>query len=193
VVAAAFQLADNAVSKAITSPRGPTWIMVSGKRDPYVPALDEVKERVREDVVRTRARELSRQRASSIAATLRGSRDFAAAAKAQGLEAQDTELLTRESAIPGVGISPDVDKAAFQLSVGEVSAPIVTTDATVIVRVTQREDVTPEKISESRDAFREQLLDERRNQFFTAYLNKAKATMKIEIFTDVARRITGAV
>jgi peptidyl-prolyl cis-trans isomerase D len=193
VVANAFQLADNAVSKAITSPRGPVWITVSGKRDPYVPTLEEVRERVREDVTRTKARELSRQRAASIAASLRAARDFSAAAKAQGLEAKDTELLTRESAIPDVGISPDVDKAAFQLPVGGVSEPIVTADATVIVRVAEREDVTPQKLAESRDTFREQLLGERRNQFFTAFLNKAKQNMKIEIYTDVARRITGAV
>jgi peptidyl-prolyl cis-trans isomerase D len=193
VVTTAFQLADNTVSKAITSPRGPVWVMVSGKRDPYVPTLDEVRERVREDVVRTKARELSRQRASGIAASLRDARDFAAAAKAQGLEAKDTELLPRESAIPDVGISPEVDKVAFQLPVGGVSEPVVTADATVIVRVAQREDVTAAKLAESKDTFREQLLGERRNQFFTAFLNKAKQNMKIEIFTDVARRATGAV
>jgi peptidyl-prolyl cis-trans isomerase D len=193
VVTTAFQLADNAVSKAITSPRGPVWVTVSGKRDPYVPTLEEVRERVREDVVRTKARELSRQRASGIAASLRSARDFAAAAKAQGLEAKDTELLPRESAIPDVGISPEVDKVAFQLPVGGVSEPVVTADATVIVRVAEREDVTAAKLAESKDTFREQLLSERRNQFFTAFLNKAKQNMKIEIFTDVARRATGAV
>ncbi|MEQ1759344.1 MAG: peptidyl-prolyl cis-trans isomerase [Vicinamibacterales bacterium] len=191
VVASAFQLADNAVSKAITSPRGPVWITVSGKKDPYVPALDEVKERVREDVVRTKAREISRQRATAIAASLRSAKDFAAAAKAQGFEAKDTELLTREAAIPDVGISPEVDKAAFALPVGGVSEPIVTSDAAVIVRVAQREDVTPAKLNESKDTFREQLLSERRNQFFASYLSKAKQNMKIEIFTDVARRATG--
>jgi len=193
VVTAAFQLADNTVSKAIASPRGPVWIMVSGKKDPYVPGLDEVKERVREDVVRTKARELSRQRASAIATALRGAKDFTAAAKAQGLTVKDTELQARESPIPDVGVSPEVDKAAFQLPVGGVSEPIVTNDATVIVRVAQREDVTPAKLAESKDTFREQLLNERKDQFFSAYLNKAKQTMKIEIFTDVARRVTGAV
>ncbi len=193
VAATAFQLAENAVSKSITSPRGPVWIIVSGKKDPFVPALDEVKERVREDVLRTKARELSRQRASSIAAALRGAKDFAAAAKAQGFEAKDTDLLARQSAIPNVGISPEIDKVAFQLPVGGVSEPIVTSDATVIVRVAQREDVTPEKLNESKDTFREQLLNERRNRFFTAFLSKAKQNMKIEIFTDVARRATGAV
>ena len=51
--------------------------------------------------------------AASIAAALRSAKDFAAAAKAQGLEAKDTELLARESAIPDIGVAPEVDKAAF--------------------------------------------------------------------------------
>jgi len=192
VVASAFQLADNTVSKAVTSPRGPVYFLVSEKKDPYVPALDEVKDRVREDVIRTKARDLSRQRANSIAASLRSARDFAAAARGLGLEAKDSTLVTRESALPDIGVSPDVDKVAFELPVGGVSEPIVTTDATVIVKVTEREDVTPEKLASAKETFRDQLLTERRNQFFAAYLNKAKQNMRIQIFTDVARRATGA-
>jgi peptidyl-prolyl cis-trans isomerase D len=192
VVASAFQLADNTVSKAVTSPRGPVYFLVSEKKDPYVPALDEVKDRVREDVVRTKARDLSRQRATSIAASLRSARDFAAAAKGLGLEAKDSTLVTRESALPDIGVSPEVDKVAFALPVGGVSEPIVTADATVIVRVAEREDVTPEKLASAKETFREQLLTERRNQFFASYLNKAKQNMRIQIFTDVARRATGA-
>ena len=193
VATAAFQLAETAVSRAVPSPRGPLWMTMSAKIDPYVPDLDGVKERVREDVLLSKARELSRQRAASIAATLRSAKDFAAAAKSQNLTVKDTELITRQSAIPDVGLSPQVDKAAFQLPVGGVSDPIVTTDATVIVRVVQREDIAPQKLNEARDSFRQQLLNQRRSQFFSAYLNKAKEKMKIEINPDVARRAMGTV
>ena len=65
VAAEAFTLEDGAVSEAIASPRGPVFITVAGKKDPYVPKLDEVKERVREDLIRARATELSRQRAGA--------------------------------------------------------------------------------------------------------------------------------
>ena len=192
VVVEAFKLADGAVSAGISTPRGPAYIMVSGKKDPYVPQMDEVKDRVREDVVRNKARELSRQKAASIAAALRGAKDFAAAAKAQGLEAKDTELLARESAIPDIGIAPEVDKAAFALPVGGVSEPIVTADSAVIVKVTQREDVTPDKFAAAKETFRDELLNERRSKFFASYLNKAKQNMKINIFADVARKAIGA-
>jgi peptidyl-prolyl cis-trans isomerase D len=192
VVAEAFRLKDGEVSKATTSPRGPVYLTVTGKRDPYVPKLDEVEARVREDVTRTKAIEVSRQKASQIAAALRGAKDFAAAAKTQGLEAKSTELVARESALPDIGVSQEVDRAAFSLPVGGVSEPITTNDATVIVKVLERDEVTPDEFAKAKETFRGELLNERKNRFFTAYMTKAKENMKIDIRTDVVRRAVGA-
>ena len=189
VAIAAFQLTGNQVSEPITSPRGPVIVTVTEKKDPYVPELTEVKDKVREDVIRTRATELSRQRGSEIAAALRSASDFAAAAKAQGFAAKDTELIARESPLPDVGVSPEVDKVAFTLPAGGVSEPITASDATVIVKVLERDEVTPEELKQGKDAFREQLLTERRGRFFTAYMTKAKEKMRIEVNNDVVRRL----
>lgn len=191
VATQAFQLKDGEVSGAINSPRGPVFITVTGKQDPYVPKLDEVKDKVREDAIRARATELSRQRASEIAAALRTAKDFGAAAKAQGLEAKDTELVARGAALPDIGVSPEVDKAAFVLPVGGVSEPIVTGNGTVIVRVAERDDVTDDEYKQGRDAFRAQVLSERQGKFFSAWMTKAKEGMTIEIDEDVLKRTLG--
>jgi peptidyl-prolyl cis-trans isomerase D len=121
VATTAFQLKDQAVSGALSAPRGPVFIAVTGTREPYIPTFDEVKEKVREDVLRTRAAELARQRAADIAASLRSAKDFAAAAKAAGLEAKDTQLIARGSVLPDLGVRPQIDKVAFALPVGGVS------------------------------------------------------------------------
>jgi peptidyl-prolyl cis-trans isomerase D len=187
----AFQLKDGEVSGALNSPRGPVFITVTGKSDPYVPKLEEVKNKVREDAIRGRATELSRQRGAEIAATLRAAKDFAAAAKAHALEAKDTELIARGSALPDIGASPEVDKVAFTLPVGAVSDPIVTGSGTVIVRVADRDEVTDDEFDKQRDAFRAQLLSERQGRFFSAWMTKAKQRMKIAVNDDVLRRIVG--
>ena len=155
-----------------------------------MPKLEEVKDRVRQDVIRTRAAEMSRQRAGEIAASLKSAKDFAAAAKAQGLEAKDTQLVTRGTALPDIGVSPDVDKVAFSLAQGAVSDPIPTADGTVIVKVVERKDVTPDEFRKAKDTFRAQLLQERRDRFFTSYMNKVKENTKIDVKTDVLRRVT---
>jgi peptidyl-prolyl cis-trans isomerase D len=186
----AFRLKDGEVSAPVTSARGPLFMVVSQKKDPYVPKLEEVSAKVREDAIRARAAELSRQRAGEIAASLRGAKDFAAAAKAQGLEAKTTDLITRGSTLPDVGISPEVDAVAFTLPVNGVSDPIRLNDATVIVRVAERDEVTPDELTREKETFRAELLNERRNRFFTAYMSKAKERTRIELKQDVLRRVT---
>jgi parvulin-like peptidyl-prolyl isomerase len=141
-------------------------------------------------VIRQRATELSRQRAGEIAAALKSSKDFAATAKAEGVDAKDTDLITRNSAIPDVGINKDVEKVAFSLPQGGVSEPITVNDATVIIRVAERDDVTPDEFKNGREAFREQLLNERRNLFYTSYMTKAKEKMNIQINEDVVAQVS---
>jgi len=192
VAQAAFALEDNAVSAPIGSPRGPVFVTVTQKREPRVPALDEVKDRVRDDAIRVKATEISRQRAAAIAASLRSAGNFAAAAKTQGFEAKDTDLVARGTPLPDVGVNPEIEKAVFGLPAGSVSDPITTRDATVIVRVVERDDVTPDELRLGKEAFREQLLNERRTRFFAAYMAKAKERMDIEVKQDVVTRMMAA-
>ena len=192
VADAAFQLKDGAASEPLASTRGPVFIAVSGKKDAYSPNLDEVKDRVREDLIRSKATELSRQRGSAIAAQLKGAKDFSAAAKALGFEAKESQLVARDSALPEVGVNADVEKVAFALPKGAVSDPIQTTDATVIVRVEDRDDVTPDEMKLGRERFRAELLNERRSRFFASFMTKAKEKLKIEVKADVMRRLMEA-
>ena len=189
IAAEAFSMMDKQVSKALSSARGPVFITVTEKKDPYVPKLDEVKDRAKEDLIRLRAAELSSERASAIAAALRSAPNFAAAAKAQGVEAKDTELIARNSALPDIGVSAEVDKAAFALPVNGVSEPIKTSDGTVIVRVVERDPVTPDEFRKAKETFRAEMLNERRGRFFSAYMTKARAKVGVEINSDVVQRV----
>ena len=190
VAQVAFRLKDGEASEPVTSARGPVFLTLSQKKDPYVPKLEEVSGKVREDAIRVRAADLSRQRATEIATSLRGAKDFTAAAKAQGLDAKDTELVARGSTLPDVGVSPEVDAIAFALPVNGISDPIRLNDATVIVRVVSRDEVTPEEFGKEKETFRAELLNERRNRFFTSYMTKVKEKVKIEVKQDVLRRVT---
>jgi len=187
-----FGLKEGEVSAPQRVARG--WVVgtVSGRQDAYVPTLDEVKDRVRDDVVRDKAAELARQRAAAIAAELKTAKDFAATAKKYNLEVKPTELLARGSAIPDIGMSEDVDAAAFSLPLNGVSDPITTPSATAIVRVTERQDVTDAQIAAGRDELREEMTAQRRDRFFSAYMQKAKAGLKININQDVLAQVMGA-
>ncbi len=187
----AFRLKDGEISAVVGTPRGPVIFTVSGKADPRLPTLDEVKARVKDDLVTERAAEMAVKRAAELAAKLKGAKDFAAAAKKEGVEVKDTEFIARGNAIPEVGVVPEVEKAAFALPAGGMSDPLATPLGSVVVRVSERQDVTPADFSGARAAFRREYENERRGQFFTAYLNKAKQKMAIVVNDEAMRRAIG--
>ena len=191
LAAAMFALKEGEISTPQRVARG--WVIgtVSGRQDAYVPALDEVKDRVRDDVVRQKAAELAKQRAAGIAAELKSAKDFAATAKKYKLEVKPTELLARGSAIPDIGMSDAVDAAAFSLPLNGVSDPISTPTATAIVRVVERQDVTDAQIASGRDELREEMTGQRRDRFFSAYMQKAKTNLKININQDTLAQVLG--
>ena len=191
VSAQAFQLADGAVSPALRVAKGWVFATVTGKQDPYLPQIAEVRDKVRDDVIRERAAELAKSRATEIATALKSAPDFAAAAKKEGLEIKTTELIARGAQIPDLGASPEIDKAAFALPANGVSDPVTTPQGTVIVRVVEKEGVTDEQVAGGRDQLREELVNQRRDRFFSGYMLKAKQGLKIEIRQDTLARIVG--
>jgi parvulin-like peptidyl-prolyl isomerase len=184
----AFEMKTNDVSGALRASRGFVFETLVAKQDPYVPKVDEVKDRVHDEVVKQKARDLSKTKAVEIAAKLKSAPDFEKAAKAAGVEAKTTELLTQDSPIPDLGVAPAVEDAAFKLAVGAVSDPIATDNGTAVIKVVEKKAVTPEEWSSSKDRFREELLTDRRNRFFSAYMVKAKQKMKIEVNRESLQR-----
>jgi parvulin-like peptidyl-prolyl isomerase len=147
-----------------------------------------VKERVREEVVKQKARDASKKRAAEIAARLKSAPDFEKAAKAAGLEAKTTELITQDAPIPDLGASPAVADVAFKLPAGAVSDPIATDNGTAVIKVLEKKEVTPEEWTSGKDRFREELLTDRRNRFFSAYMAKAKKNMNIDVNAEALQR-----
>jgi peptidyl-prolyl cis-trans isomerase D len=185
----AFDMKPGDVAGPLRTSRGFAFETLVSKQDPYVPKLDEVKDRVKDEVVKQKARELSRQKAAEMAAKLKNAPDFEKAAKAAGLEVKTTELIARDAPIPDVGASAAVQDAAFKLPVGAVTDPIVTDNGTVVVKVLEKQETTPEQLTLAKDKFREDLLTDRRNRFFSAYMVKAKQKMKIDVNREALQRV----
>jgi peptidyl-prolyl cis-trans isomerase D len=191
VAAQAFQLADGAVSPAVRVSRGWVFVTVTGKEEPRVPQLSEVRDRVREDLIRERAAEFAKTKAAEIAAQLKAAPDFAAAVKKAGLEVKPTELITRGAPIPDLGISADVDKVAFALPQGAVSDPVSSPQGTAIIRVVEKTNVSDAEIAAGMDGMRTELADGRRSRFFSGFMVEVKKKLDIQINQDTLQRVVG--
>ena len=181
VTAEAFRIEEGEVTGPIPTPTGPAFVTVTGIQAPYVPPLDEVETRVRDDVIRRKAFVLAQERAAAAAALLRDAEDFGAAAEAEALEVNESGLIARGAAVPGVGVNIQVEEVAFSLSAGETSAPVLTGNSAVVVHVHEREDADPADLQANRERLRSEMILEKQNQFFTAYMENAKTRITIDI------------
>jgi peptidyl-prolyl cis-trans isomerase D len=189
VVSQAFTLAQGKVAGPVRTAQGHAFFAVTGIEAARVPRIDEVKERVREDVTRAKAIELAKSRAAELASRARSGAGLTAAAKAAGFTVTTADH-TRGAAVQGVGNSPAIDEAAFALPVGRVSEPIVTDSNVVLVRVAERTEIKPEDLQSNRESMRSELLNERRGRFLSSYMEKAKGRMNITTYADVVQKIT---
>ena len=186
-----FAMNQGDVAGPIQTGRGFVFASMVAKQDAYVPKVDEVKERVRDEVVRNKAKEFGLKKATEVAGKVKGSADFEKAVQAAGFKAQTTELITRDSPIPDLGMAPEVTEAAFALAPGTVSQPIATDTGSAVIKVLEKQEVSPQELAANKQKFRDDLLADRRNRFFAAYMTKAKQKMRIEVNREVVQRLVG--
>jgi peptidyl-prolyl cis-trans isomerase D len=172
VAAKAFELAPNQVSDKLETQQGFAWITVVETKPPALPPLDQVKDKVRDDVIRVKAVDVAKAKAATMAQSAKS--NFAAAAKAAGVEVKTTEMITRGTALPEIGINQQVEDAVFKLKAGETSAPIPTENAVVVVHVKERQDPKPGDFETGKDQLKEELRQQKQNEFFSAYMSKAR-------------------
>jgi peptidyl-prolyl cis-trans isomerase D len=192
VSARAFELKQGEVSESIGTPQGMAFITVTGTQEARDPSLEEVKARVREDVLKKKALDAAREKAAALKGQLKAG-ELDAAAKAAGLEVKTTELIPRGSPIPDIGASPAIDAAAFALAAGEVSSPITTDTGALVVKVIEKKDVTPEELASGRTALKDELLQSQRNRFYGAYMTKVRDRLRdrIQINGETLKQLLG--
>ncbi|CAN5856877.1 peptidylprolyl isomerase [soil metagenome] len=185
----AFAIKEGEVSPVIRTPQGFAFVTVTGTQEAYVPKLDEVKPRVRDDVLKTKALEAAQQRAAAVAAQVK-SGNFDAAAKSAGLEVKTTDLIARGAPIADAGVSPAIDAAAFALPAGAVSDPIMTDTGAVIVKVLEKTEPTAAEVAAGKQPMKDEIMNERRGRFYASYMAKARERMKVQINTQVIAQLT---
>ena len=191
VAAEAFELKDGAVSDAVRTGQAFVFLTVTGKEEARVPKFDEVKEKVRGDVVTEKAAAAARAKAAEVAAAVKAGTPLAAAAKAAGKDVRTTELIARASVVADVGVSAAVDAVAFSLPVGATSDVIATDNGAAVVKVLERTAVNDTELAAARDSLRRELASQRKGRFFASYMNKAKTTLTITTYPDAIARASG--
>jgi len=164
------------------------------KRDPRLPELAEVRDRVAEDFRRTRATEQLEQAARDLAAGAAGADALKGAAERAGLKAETEEGFKWSRPLGTAGADPALDSAIYALKPGEVSkTPVKVGDSWYVVGVTGRTDADLAEFGKQQSQLTERALDERRGQVFDEYVTAIRRRLdqegEIEIRREALARV----
>ncbi|MBI3950823.1 MAG: SurA N-terminal domain-containing protein [Acidobacteria bacterium] len=193
---AAANLTDvGQVGNEITLKDGVAIPQLAAKREPHAPQFDEVKDRVIARIRKQKAADWARRRAAEMAKQAPTVEALQKLAKTENLEAQEQEDFKRGSILKDLERSDQLEGFAFSVQPGQVAQHAIKVgDKFVILGVTERKSADLTKLAKEQESNRERLLDQRRSEFFQAYLEKIKDQMAAEgriiVYQDVFNTIT---
>jgi peptidyl-prolyl cis-trans isomerase D len=192
LVARVFEMEPGEVGKeGFALPQGAVFVALAGVEPARIPELDEVRDRVRGDIVEETALEGAHELAGRVRRR----------AEAVGLERAATavDLVRKETLSPvapgqpfgdlGAGIG--LDEAAFSLPVGALSDPVRTADGWAVLRVTERQSFDPEAFEREKPRLVASLRQQKQDEVFQAYVGSARDRYEVRRYPEAYRRALG--
>lgn len=169
------------VGNQITLKDGVAIPQLAAKRDPHEPSFEEVKDRVIEKLRKQKAAERARQRAHELAQQINSIQALQKAAAAEKLEVKKQDDFKRGSILQELEQSDQLEGFAFSVEAGKTAPQAIKVgEKYVLLGVTSKKAADLTKLAEEQDATRKRLLDQRRNQFYQAYLKQIKDKLASE-------------
>jgi peptidyl-prolyl cis-trans isomerase D len=164
------------------------------KREPRIPDLSEVRDKVVARVKLEKARGQLEQTAREIANAANSEADLKAAAAKVGLEAKPLPSYRLGTPLAEVGTSPAADDAINALKEGEITkTPIKVGETWVVVGMTKRKEADLAEFAKQRDSLLQSTLSSRRTDVFEDYVGALKAKLeregKIKVYDEVLARV----
>ena len=176
---AIFRLRQNELSLPIRTDRGYVVLSVQQITPAHQGSLEEVHEQVVNDLKQEESGKLAKTKAEELAKRVKTGEKFDAAAKALGLEAKTSDLISRNDSITGAASGKQLGEA-FQMKPGDVGAPMSLGTNWMVYRVEAKEEPNPNDFEKQKKSLAEQLLQTKRSVAFEAFKTTLEARLKQE-------------
>jgi len=149
---------------------GAVFFRVEEILEPKIPALNEVKDAVRQDLVRHLAREKAREAATALSSDAARTDLAKAAARAKVTRVETKGLVGRGQAFPEIPQNTLLEDQAFALTEKQVSGPLDTPTGVAVVRVIEKKSSDEAALVQQRASIREDLISAKKDRLFSSFL-----------------------
>lgn len=153
----------------------------------YLPEFEQVRDKVKEDVVGVREEQKAKEEAETFLAAVRGGKDWKEFSKEKGLKIEETDYFTRRGPIPKIGYERDLIEAAF--SVNETNPYPDTIFANprgaYVIRWAGRKGIEAEKFQEERGEYRFTVMQVKHARVYEGWLEDLRKAARIKILNPV--------
>jgi peptidyl-prolyl cis-trans isomerase D len=178
----AFSDSTQVLEKAFTAKRGdpPQFastgegyaiFQVTGIAPAHAPAFADWKAEGVKDYQNDQLPILLTQKTKELADKAKAENDLAKAAKEVGAEMQTSDLVGETSQVPNFGAVGQVAPQLFEMKAGDLSGPINAGRTGVVVKLLDKQEPTADEIAKNFDPTRDALLEQRRNDAFSLFMN----------------------
>lgn len=188
ISAALFGLEENDISTPIYTYKGTGLAQLRQITPPRAALLEEVEDKVNEDLAAERKKEAAYEKTLSIKKELTTS-DLEGLAAKHGLEYKTAEEHKRGGYLSVIGENAEVDEMAFSLPLNAASDPIEYATGYVLIRILDRKEVTEADLEENYETERETFLEAKKNKFFISSMAKMREKIGVEIRYDLFLKI----
>ena len=168
-------------------------IIVKEKKDSHIETFETVKENVKEDLLKEKAKELARLKMAEDLTKIKEllateGLPFEEAAKGLGLKTETTTEITRFGYIPSIGASEGFANAAFGLDEGDLSALLPISGGFAILKVDKLIPIDNDEFLKDMDEYKGKVLQGKEAELLDTWFKKIskKTELKVDLF-DLSR------
>jgi len=189
VLHAAAKLAEGEVSPVVQTDQGVYLVRLTKRAPSHVPPFEEVLEQVRRRVIKDRAKESARARATALydyftKQLANGARFEEAAVTYDGTIPVSTFTFTRTGSIGPLGSVRAANEAAFAIPLGSITNVIPASNGFAILRPDVRIPADFSKFADVQEQLRKDTLAKQQSERLNQWLSELRGRARLKSFVD---------
>ncbi len=177
---AIFAAKANSPAEQAPTPNGYTVFQVTDVKPPATPTFEEARSKVESDFKSQRSAQLMQQKVQQLADRARAEHNLKKAAQEVGATVKTSELISAKDQVPQLGSMSGAASVAFDLSPGQVSAPISTSTGAAVIALTDKQEPSADEAAKNSDEVREALLQQKRGEAFQMFATDLRQRLQKE-------------